>query len=259
MESALAQIAGSVSAVLVAALLTWVVGARVSDSWEDSKRRGELDLETLRSFYSHYGEFFAAWKLWDSFLRVAPQAVSSGTHLSGRRRTVPTDTLTESPIAWGILERSQLTEGGLEAILVKQAAERSSSQTDRLLLAAFRQAVQALRESIREGRNLDFLAQPYLQGQSQAAARARLLGYRRYRAFKALSAFVATMLSSSSAGARSDPLVVVALSPKSVAIARPSSSQAAQALVAVTATAGIAPRWWEIAERELHLPVIPQH
>jgi hypothetical protein len=140
---------------------------------------------------------------------------------------------------------------------VKLAAERFSSQTDRLLLAAFRQAVQALRESIREGRNLDFPAQPYLQGQSQAAAQARLLGY---RAFKALSAYVATMLSSSSAGppeATRSSWWRLRLSPSR--LARPSSSQAAEALVAVTATAGLAPRWWEIAERELHLPVIPQH
>src|SRR3954463_10798929 len=54
---------------LLAAGLLWGVGYRLTFVWEDRKRRRESDIAAVETFYRLYGEFFAAWKLWDSHKR----------------------------------------------------------------------------------------------------------------------------------------------------------------------------------------------
>ena len=117
---------------LVAAGLLWFVGYRLTFVWEDRKRRRESDLAAVATFYRLYGEFFAAWKLWDSHKRKGVLGKSAPHELQ-----------------WELLEQVERAEGGYEALLVKLASERVLEDEDRVLLGCFREGSQMLREQIR--------------------------------------------------------------------------------------------------------------
>ena len=175
--------------VVTAALLAWLVGTRVSYLWDEVKRQRESDLAALEAFYDAYGGFFAAWKSWAVF-----------NALPRREDSFPAS----DPMAWEILSRAGKAESGFESILVKLASEYAHTDDECRLYAAFRQATQSLREAIRNGKNLEWKAQPLTTANANRidAKRPddslideeRLNQYRRYRAFKALCEYVAVTL-----------------------------------------------------------------
>ncbi|WP_169983779.1 hypothetical protein [Microbispora sp. H10836] len=173
--------AESVKAVpnLVVALLTlalgWLVGNRLTARWDERKKRRELDLLALGVFYEIYGEFFAVWKLWNN----APMRVRDD---DGFHRT--------------LLDRAAETEGKLESLLVRLASERKLSDRDCTLLGCFRQAVQSLRESVRE--KADLRSRVIWRGQQVISIPWYGSEAPPYLAFKALAAFAADLLSKSS-------------------------------------------------------------
>src|SRR5262245_31485221 len=52
-------------------IIGWLVGQRLTVSWNLRQKYKEIDLATARDFHALYGEFFAIWKLWDYYLRDA--------------------------------------------------------------------------------------------------------------------------------------------------------------------------------------------
>ena len=104
----------AVVSVLTASTLAWFVGTRSSYGWDEVKRQRESDLAALKLFYDCYGKFFAAWKMWDVYVRT------SG---SERRTAFPV----EDDTAWSLLRDAEAAEGGFESILVKLASEYATS------------------------------------------------------------------------------------------------------------------------------------
>ncbi|GAA4574689.1 hypothetical protein [Planotetraspora kaengkrachanensis] len=164
---------------LVVAVLTlslgWLVGNRLTARWDERKKRRELDLVALGVFYDIYGQFFAVWKLWSN---------------------APADMRNQDDFRRSLLDRAAEIEGKLESLLVRVASERNLSDGDCVLLGCFRQAVQCLRESIREKEPLrSLIIQP---GGKRVIS---MLWYGSdappYLAFKALAAFAADLLSKS--------------------------------------------------------------
>lgn len=198
---------------VVGSLLAWVVGTQVSYVWDERRRRRESDLAALASFYQLYGEFFATWKLWSSHKRFGATPA-------------PPDNL-----QWSLLERAEAVEGGFEALLVKLASERSLSDDEKRMLGCFREAYQMLRERIRENKPLDWWATPS-GGQ----------GFEQYRAFKALTEYVAFLLEAS---------------PKRrllrTATPKPDRKEAIAAIGEMTERSKFYGQWWKLATDHLHL------
>ncbi|GAA3077375.1 hypothetical protein [Streptosporangium carneum] len=156
-------------AVLLASGLAWLIGSQITYRWDDVKRRRELDLAAVESFYRAYGSFIEVWRLWNAHKRRSEQVAA------------PAD------MQWQCLQRAAAVEGSLEAILIKIVLERRLTKDDRLLLGCFRQAYQSLRESVREDRELKW----YARKDDYEA-------HRRYRAFKALAVYSARLLQTNS-------------------------------------------------------------
>ena len=61
----------------------WIVTTRVSDHWDQIKRRREMDLASAEEFQRLYGEFFAVWKTWNAValhqIEVNDSSVVAGT------------------------------------------------------------------------------------------------------------------------------------------------------------------------------------
>jgi hypothetical protein len=151
----------------VTSALAWLVGTQITYRWDELKRQRESDLKAADEFYSAYGQFFSTWKLWNT------QKDHSAIALPDR-------------VEWALLEKAEESEARFEALLVKLASERVLAKSDTDLLACFRQAYQALREHMREGRALRWWA----SGDPSDPG----VEYREYRAFKALSEFFANLL-----------------------------------------------------------------
>ncbi|MEU8193146.1 hypothetical protein AB0C10_05115 [Microbispora amethystogenes] len=160
---------------LITLILGWLVGNQLTARLDERKKRRELDLLALGVFYEIYGEFFAVWKMWSN----APKSLHEDDDF---RRT--------------LLDRSAETEGKLESMLVRLASERKLSDRDCTLLGCFRQAVQSLRESMREKTGLR--SRVTWQGQQLVAISWYGSDAPPYLAFKALAAFAADLLSRSS-------------------------------------------------------------
>lgn len=118
--------------------LAWFVGQRLTAYWNGRQKEKEFDLVTARDFHDLYGEFFAIWKLWNYYHKE-----SKGEVLPGISR-------------WGLLERACKAEGKLESTLVRLTCEKSLEEIDIKTLGRFRQLYQELRETIRDGRPLDW-------------------------------------------------------------------------------------------------------
>lgn len=141
----------------------WLVTTRVTDRWDKVKKRREMDLAAASEFQRLYGEFFAAWKSWNS---------AQGYLATTRPST---------EIVWECLKRAAATEGGIEALLAKVASERFLSQDDIDVLGGVRQGFQALREAIRAEQALAWHASNIEQ----------------YSALKGLCAYVSGLLANS--------------------------------------------------------------
>ena len=129
LAKALLSTIGPVVTLLLAAL----VGQRVTAYWGERQKRRELELSLANSFYVSYGEFCAIWKSWNHSLKEL-----AGNHeaLEGRRE--------------GLRDRACKAEGGLEAALLKVAAERVLTKGVQTDLGNLRQAYKVLRKRIEE-------------------------------------------------------------------------------------------------------------
>lgn len=127
MLKAIPQFVGS----LVLLGLAWLVGQRLTVGWNLRQKQKEYDLSTARDFHALYGEFFALWKLWNSYLN------------NRRANGLPENT------GWDLLDRACVAEGKLESTLVRLACEKPLSNRDIEILGQFRQIYQMLRETMR--------------------------------------------------------------------------------------------------------------
>ncbi|HJQ57252.1 MAG TPA: hypothetical protein VJ890_10115 [Vineibacter sp.] len=122
---------------LLIALITlglgWLIGQRLTFKWNLLQKRRETDIANVQQFYALYGEFKEVSKIWRVIKR------NKGANL-----TVPPDG------RWPLMARACAIEGKNEAILVKLATERHLATDDLRYLGLFRQAIQMLRESIRD-------------------------------------------------------------------------------------------------------------
>jgi phage terminase small subunit len=171
--------------VVLGSLLAWIVGKRVTEVWDERRRRRESDLTALAMFYQAYGEFFATWKLWNAHKRFGREPAGGLARLQS-----PDD------VQWTLLERAAGVEGGFEALLVKLVSERNLDETDRTMLGCFREAYQMLREAIRKNTKLGWQASAADQGTEQRSASTvePATGAEQYRAFKELAEYVAFRL-----------------------------------------------------------------
>lgn len=126
---------------LLPLLLGLVVGQRIIAYWDLRKKRRELDTAIATQFHKLYGEFKELSRIWRAYCYTGERA---------KPITFP-DT-----IHVDLLQRAAAAEGGIEAIIVKLAAERVLEKEDIETLGLFRQAYQKLRESIRDGTSLEW-------------------------------------------------------------------------------------------------------
>jgi hypothetical protein len=120
-------------------LLTWFIGYMIGDQHAEKRKRRELDLALASSFYTHYGEFRAVWKLWNRL-----------------RYELQTKPPLFEPARRDLLERANHAEGGLEAALLKLASERVLTRKEQEDLGNLRQAFQVLRERIELGEEVSY-------------------------------------------------------------------------------------------------------
>lgn len=153
---------------LVAVTLTlaggWLVSSRVSDHWDQIKRRRESDQAAAEEFQRLYGEFFAVWKIWNAIsLR--------DIELSDPEKA-----------AWDCLKQVAEIEGRVEALMAKISAERHLTNDDIDALGAVRQGFQSLRSVIKRGEPLPWWGSEIEQ----------------YAAFKELGVYTVRLLSAPS-------------------------------------------------------------
>ncbi|HET8922543.1 MAG TPA: hypothetical protein VFN26_06055 [Candidatus Acidoferrum sp.] len=124
---------------LVTISLGWLIGQRLTVRWNLIQKRRETDITNIQQFYSLYGEFKEVSKVW----RLIKQNSDSDL-------MVPADS------RWSLLVRACEVESKNEAIMVKLATERQLEEKALKDLGLFRQAIQTLRESIRDNVEVPF-------------------------------------------------------------------------------------------------------
>lgn len=112
---------------------------RVTDRWDQVKRRREMDLAAAQDFQRFYGEFFSIWKAWNTVARHNIAISDPGE------------------ATWDCLNRAAIVEGKVEALLAKIAAERELSDNDIDALGGVRQAFQSIRGAIQQKKSLNWL------------------------------------------------------------------------------------------------------
>src|ERR1700752_3043255 len=129
----------SLSVALITLAVGWFVGQRFTVKWNLFQKRRETDIANVQQFHSLYGEFKELSKLW----RVIKRNKDSSLEIP-------------SAIRWLLLARACAVESKNETIIVKLATERCLSKDDMTKLGLFRQALQKLRESIRDDEEVPF-------------------------------------------------------------------------------------------------------
>ncbi|MEU5952105.1 hypothetical protein [Streptomyces sp. NPDC047525] len=206
---------GPLVTVAVSSLLAWLIGTQIAYRWDDVKRRRELDLVAVTEFYRCYGAFLRTWRMWNAHKRNLDPGIAPGG------------------VQWECLERAAVVEGDFEGILIKIVSERKLKSRDLLLLGAFREACQCLRERIREDKELRWFSRERPEAMAE---------FRQHRAFKALAMYVVALLQ-----VRRTTWVI-----GHRRIDRPSESEQIAALLTVTLRVRRRD-WVEVAECKLHL------
>src|SRR5262245_10581821 len=98
---------------LIKALLLIGVAVLSTLVWSGWQKRREYQLATAGDFYRCCGEFYAVWKLWNRTLSEA----------TGDKQAV-------AEVRKGLLDRAYKSEGALESILLRLAAEQRLSGRD---------------------------------------------------------------------------------------------------------------------------------
>jgi len=163
-----AALAMAVSIITLA--LGWVVGQRLTVTWNLVQKRRETEIENVHQFHLVYGEFRELSKTW---------------------RLMKKNDLVEPPdraaMRWALATRACALESKLESINIKLASEKKMQDENLRILGLFRQAIQRLRESIRD----DLLTASSYRGIE-------------YEYFNDLAARVATLISCEPEGPRPD-------------------------------------------------------
>lgn len=149
----------SLGTAVVVLALGWLVGQRLTYTWNIRQRRRDFQLVVSQQFYTAYGEFFVVWKLWNRLERNV-------AGFEDRR--------------WELHKRAAAAEAVIEGTLVKLSSELILDQNQINTLGCFRQAFQQLRQAIREDRNLPWSSSEHPE----------------YRAFKTLTIYIAALLGS---------------------------------------------------------------
>lgn len=127
---------------LLLLFLTWFIGNKIIHKWDLKKKQKEQNMLSSSSFHQLYGEFNSVWRLWKVHYEDFPTKES----LFGK----------EQHRYWELLNRASAVEGGMEAFFVKLATEKILSPPDLNSLGLFRQAIQQLRQSIRDFEKMDW-------------------------------------------------------------------------------------------------------
>lgn len=125
----LQDIAIRVGTPILALLLTWLIGYRLSAAWAHRQKQNEHDLAGGERLYGAYGEFFIIWKLWNDRVRKLA------------------DTEFEKELA-ELITRATAMEASIEALLLRVAAEHTLTREDINDLGLLRQAFQSPREHL---------------------------------------------------------------------------------------------------------------
>jgi hypothetical protein len=126
----------TVLTLLVAAIslsATWGIGQRLTNAWNLRQKRSELNLAAVQAFHSLYGEFKEVTKIWRLAKRSLRKPVS-----------IPSDE------SWKLLVRACGIEGKSEALVIRLATDRVLLPGQITDIGLFRQAIQTLRQSIRD-------------------------------------------------------------------------------------------------------------
>ena len=112
---------------------TWYAGTRLTTSWNLRQKRRELNVEAVHALHELYGEFKEVVKIW----RLVKRPLTSPTTIPSEER-------------WNLLVRACSIESKTEALVLRLATERNLKDGDADTIGFFRQAMQLLRECIRD-------------------------------------------------------------------------------------------------------------
>lgn len=120
---------------VVTIAVTYGLGRLFTDKWDLHQKRREQNLESVRALHDLYGEFKEVLKIW----RVAKDK-KKPISISSEER-------------WDLLKRACSVEGKTEALVMRLAAERNLGDDQPEQIGMFRQAIQSLRQSIRDDKS----------------------------------------------------------------------------------------------------------
>jgi hypothetical protein len=129
----------SLLTALIVLGLGWIVGQRLTIKWNLVQKWRETEIANIQQFYAIYGEFKDVSKVWRIVKRSNAAEIGA-----------PED------IRWSLLARACTIESKNETIIIKLATERHIEPEALRSLGLFRQAIQRLRESIRDNIEIPF-------------------------------------------------------------------------------------------------------
>jgi hypothetical protein len=159
----------------VAALIGLGIAKWYTARQELTRAIQERNLAAAAEMYRIYGDFFAAWKVWNAHLRSKEPPDNA---------RMPRVGLPDEHRRSELLAAAAKTEGGLEALLVRLAMEHDLNHDQRAALWCLRFAFKELREAMQKGLPLLWWRADIHPGD----------GYRSYQASKKLISLVANLL-----------------------------------------------------------------
>jgi hypothetical protein len=119
-----------VAVALLTVLATTLFGQRFSETWNLQQKKRELNLVTHQAFHALYGEFKELVKIW-RLAKMVPSAIQEEER-------------------WNLLKRACALESKSEALVLRLTSEHKLNDDQLETLGLFRQAMQTIRESIRD-------------------------------------------------------------------------------------------------------------
>ena len=116
-----------------------ILGGIIAALWNARQKRRELDLLALGKLYDSYGKFIAIRRIWNEIKKNETS-----------NKPIPEQEKSR------LLDLANELEGGVESILLRVTSEKRLEPEEQANLGRFRQSFQALRESIRDDKKLEF-------------------------------------------------------------------------------------------------------
>jgi hypothetical protein len=123
----------SLLVALVSLGATWLIGLRLTANWNLRQKKNELNLSTLQAFHTNYGDFKELVKIW----RLVKKSIAVPVKVPPEER-------------WILLKRACALESKTEALVLRATSERLLTASQLETLGLYRQAMQSIRESIRD-------------------------------------------------------------------------------------------------------------